>query len=345
MAARTKRPPLLSPIEQQFRTFKEHHPGFLLLFRAGDFYELFHDDVRTAAKVLGVTLVTRGKGREAVAMTGVPAVDVEGRLRKLIEAGHKCALCEPTAKGTHHFDRRVVPEPVKKPKTVRPPIVIVGHWLDGLGELSRDAVDAVRREARGLAGRCGESHSAAERIRGEALSAAANAVLDGADPATAERAGKYRADDLRKAHNAGRAKGDTDRVGRLDEMRATLARFRRDLLKAGEPKEVNLLNEVVPEQGLTKGQIASVRSNGTTLRERLDEWRRKAAAKRQSAVGGGATAQVRSNSHGKGETPRPDGRVRDPRRVRRGPVAGGGGDRATQGRRPGRRRRDVPDRL
>jgi len=73
--------------------FKAKAPDTILMFRVGDFYEMFHDDARTAHKVLGVTMTTR----EGVATAGVPYHSVEGYLRRLIVAGHRVAICEQSA--------------------------------------------------------------------------------------------------------------------------------------------------------------------------------------------------------------------------------------------------------
>jgi DNA mismatch repair protein MutS len=62
----------------------------------GDFYEMFWDDAKTAARVLGLALTSRSKGADAIPMAGVPFHAVENYLRKMIAAGHKVAICEQT---------------------------------------------------------------------------------------------------------------------------------------------------------------------------------------------------------------------------------------------------------
>jgi len=85
----------LSPAMQQYQQFKAQYPGYVLFFRMGDFYEMFWDDAKTAAKVLGVTLTSRNKGQpDEIPMAGVPFNAVEAYLRKMIAAGHKVAICE-----------------------------------------------------------------------------------------------------------------------------------------------------------------------------------------------------------------------------------------------------------
>jgi hypothetical protein len=80
------------PIMEQYREAKERHPGMLLLFRRGDFYELFEQDAETAAKVLGLTLTSRDN---TMSMAGFPHHSLEGYLHKLLKDGHRVAICEP----------------------------------------------------------------------------------------------------------------------------------------------------------------------------------------------------------------------------------------------------------
>ncbi|HEX8914601.1 MAG TPA: DNA mismatch repair protein MutS [Humisphaera sp.] len=85
----------LSPAMEQYRQFKAQHPGYVLFFRMGDFYEMFWEDAKVCAKTLGVTLTSRNKGQpDEIPMAGVPFHSVEGYLRKMIAAGHKVAICE-----------------------------------------------------------------------------------------------------------------------------------------------------------------------------------------------------------------------------------------------------------
>src|SRR4051794_18165996 len=88
----------LSPAMRQYQQFKSQYPGYVLFFRMGDFYEMFWDDAKLAAKVLGVALTSRSRGGvdadDAIPMAGVPFHSVEGYLRRMIAAGHKVAICE-----------------------------------------------------------------------------------------------------------------------------------------------------------------------------------------------------------------------------------------------------------
>jgi DNA mismatch repair protein MutS len=76
---------------QQYREAKERHPGMLLFFRNGDFYELFEEDAEVGARILGITLTRRDK---KIPMAGVPHEAVERYLARLLEAGHRVAICE-----------------------------------------------------------------------------------------------------------------------------------------------------------------------------------------------------------------------------------------------------------
>ncbi len=80
---------------QQYRAIKRGHPDAILLFRLGDFYEMFFEDAEVAARQLEITLTTRGKDRgEPIPMCGVPHHSIDPYIARLVEAGHKVALCE-----------------------------------------------------------------------------------------------------------------------------------------------------------------------------------------------------------------------------------------------------------
>ena len=87
--------PAHTPVMQQYLGFKADYPGILLLFRMGDFYELFYEDARKAARLLDITLTSRGKSNgEAIPMAGVPYHAVDAYLVKLIRLGESVAICE-----------------------------------------------------------------------------------------------------------------------------------------------------------------------------------------------------------------------------------------------------------
>lgn len=95
----------LTPMMRQYQQMKAENPDALLFFRLGDFYEMFFDDARTAARELDITLTSReGGGKERIPMCGVPHHAVENYIARLIEKGYRVAICEQiedpkTAKG------------------------------------------------------------------------------------------------------------------------------------------------------------------------------------------------------------------------------------------------------
>ena len=85
----------LTPAMERYLEVKRQNPGSILLFRMGDFYELFFEDAQVSSKVLGLTLTSRDKGSpNPIPMAGFPYHALEGYLRKLITAGHRVAVCE-----------------------------------------------------------------------------------------------------------------------------------------------------------------------------------------------------------------------------------------------------------
>ncbi len=95
----------------QYHVLKADYPDTLLFYRMGDFYELFHADAEKAARLLDITLTSRGQSAgEPIRMCGVPFHSVEGYLAKLIKLGESAAICEqmgePTGKGP--VERKVV---------------------------------------------------------------------------------------------------------------------------------------------------------------------------------------------------------------------------------------------
>jgi DNA mismatch repair protein MutS len=83
-----------TPMMQQYDEAKAVCGDAILLFRMGDFYELFHDDAKLAAKVLGLTLTSRDKGENPIPMAGFPHHQLDSYLAKLIKSGHRAAVCE-----------------------------------------------------------------------------------------------------------------------------------------------------------------------------------------------------------------------------------------------------------
>jgi DNA mismatch repair protein MutS len=89
------RKPSETPLMRQFLDIKDQHPDAIVLFRLGDFYEMFFDDAVVAAGKLDLTLTTRDKGKEdAVPMCGVPHHAARTYVAKLIDLGHKVVIAE-----------------------------------------------------------------------------------------------------------------------------------------------------------------------------------------------------------------------------------------------------------
>ena len=88
-----------TPMMQQYLRIKADHPNTLLFYRMGDFYELFYDDAKKAAKILDITLTARGKsGGNAIPMAGIPYHAADNYLARLIKRGESVAICEQTSK-------------------------------------------------------------------------------------------------------------------------------------------------------------------------------------------------------------------------------------------------------
>src|SRR4249919_4310379 len=86
---------LHTPLMRQYFAAKADYPDTLVLFRMGDFYELFYDDARKAARLLDITLTQRGASAGApIPMAGVPYHAVEQYLAKLVKLGESVAICE-----------------------------------------------------------------------------------------------------------------------------------------------------------------------------------------------------------------------------------------------------------
>lgn len=88
-----------TPVMRQFLGIKAEYPDSILMFRMGDFYELFYDDAIVAAEALDITLTSRGKNRKGanIPMAGVPHHAAAGYLSRLLDKGFKVAICEQLA--------------------------------------------------------------------------------------------------------------------------------------------------------------------------------------------------------------------------------------------------------
>ena len=131
-----------TPMMQQYLRIKAEHPDALLFYRMGDFYELFHADAEEAARLLDITLTSRGRsGGRPIPMCGVPFHSVDGYLAQLLRLGRAVAICEqvgdPAASGP--MERKVM-------RLVTPGTLAE----DGLLEADRESVLAgAHRDAEG----------------------------------------------------------------------------------------------------------------------------------------------------------------------------------------------------
>ena len=115
-----------TPLMRQYWKIKDRHPGALLLFRMGDFYETFEDDAVTVADVLGITLTKRGNGAaEDTPLAGFPHGALDQHLPKLVQAGHRVAVCEQLEdpKQARKIVKRGVVEVVTPGVTFRDPLL------------------------------------------------------------------------------------------------------------------------------------------------------------------------------------------------------------------------------
>lgn len=86
----------LSPGMRQYMEVKQKHPDCIVLFRMGDFYEIFYSDAKTAAKELDITLTSRGKGEKKAPLAGIPYHSAQPYIAKLVKRGYKVCMVEQT---------------------------------------------------------------------------------------------------------------------------------------------------------------------------------------------------------------------------------------------------------
>ena len=134
----------ITPMLQQFLEIKEQHKDAILFYRMGDFYEMFFEDAEIASQVLGITLTSRSSKDEEnrVPMCGIPYHAAASYLAKLVQAGHRVAICEQVedpalAKGI--VKREVV-------RILSPGVVTDQHILD---DKSNNYLCALNRSTQG----------------------------------------------------------------------------------------------------------------------------------------------------------------------------------------------------
>src|SRR5688572_30632989 len=137
------------PMLKHWREVKAQRPDTILFYRVGDFYEMFYQDAELAARVLEITLTSRGDG---VPLAGVPVKAAAEYLRQLVGAGHRVAICEQVEdpKLARGLVRREVVE------TLTPGALMQEGWVPGsLNNWMAAVVQRGSGTAGQLGGRCG----------------------------------------------------------------------------------------------------------------------------------------------------------------------------------------------
>jgi len=129
-----------TPVMRQYRDAKEKHPDGILLFRLGDFYEIFFEDAEIAAPVMGVTLTSRPLGKTGRApMCGVPHHAWQTYVGRLLKAGHKVVICDQVEAAARNrivkrgVTRVLTPGTVIEEAYLKPsrPNYLVAAWTKG----------------------------------------------------------------------------------------------------------------------------------------------------------------------------------------------------------------------
>ncbi|HKW06294.1 MAG TPA: DNA mismatch repair protein MutS [Candidatus Dormibacteraeota bacterium] len=130
-----------TPVMRQYREAKEKHPDGILLFRLGDFYEIFFDDAKVAAPIMGVQLTSRPLGKAGRSpMCGVPHHAWQSYVGKLLRAGHKVVICDQVEAASRNkivrrdVTRVLTPGTVVEDAYLEPsrPNYLVAAWTKGL---------------------------------------------------------------------------------------------------------------------------------------------------------------------------------------------------------------------
>ena len=126
---------LETPMMRQYLGIKADHPDAIVLYRMGDFYEMFLDDAEQAAPLLDIALTTRDKGKDdAVPMCGIPVHSAEQYIKQLADLGHRVAICEQVEDPKRLGGRRLVKRAVVE--VVTPGLVGDPASIDGRQEVS-----------------------------------------------------------------------------------------------------------------------------------------------------------------------------------------------------------------
>ena len=139
-----------TPMMRHYLEIKAQHPNAIVLYRMGDFYELFLEDAELAAPLLELTLTTRDKGKvDAIPMCGFPVHSADGYVRRLAELGQRVAICEQVEDARAAGGRRLVRREVVE--VVTPGLVGDPEGLEAVREVSLVALAAVSDGRGGLA--------------------------------------------------------------------------------------------------------------------------------------------------------------------------------------------------
>ena len=134
-----------TPMMRHYLEIKAQHPNAIVLYRMGDFYELFLEDAELAAPLLDLTLTTRDKGKaDAVPMCGFPVHSADGYVRRLAELGQRVAICEQVEDARAAGGRRLVRREVVE--VVTPGLVGDPEGLEAVLEVSLVALAPVSDE-------------------------------------------------------------------------------------------------------------------------------------------------------------------------------------------------------
>src|SRR5689334_2447919 len=129
-----------TPLMRQYHALKQQVPNALLLFRLGDFYELFFEDAVVAARELEITLTARNKEKgAAIPMCGVPYHAAEGYIARLIQRGHRVAICDQME--DPRFAKKLVKRDITRvvtPGTHMDPSLVRSHENNYLAAVARN---------------------------------------------------------------------------------------------------------------------------------------------------------------------------------------------------------------
>jgi len=143
---------VLTPMLRQYQQVKSEHPDAILMFRLGDFYEMFFDDALSASKALSLTLTARGRGTSNEApMCGVPYHAADGYIACLVGKGFRVAICDQVedARQAKGIVRREVTR-VVSPGTLTDPAHLQAREPNFIAAVVRDPAPAGRPGAGGL---------------------------------------------------------------------------------------------------------------------------------------------------------------------------------------------------